>query len=227
MKMKMFKPQSSTVNQPFFPTHEIHIKAKVKVLSALSFCHSHSISVSRSPSNTFLLSSFFINLYWAHFVISIFYLHRAKYFCLHSQGKYFHSSVLTNIFVPGISLRDSVWQESVQTKMWPGPECRPEWGTAWRKPGVRWRSWSQRRTLMMVYCAGPGIKLGCFEDKYRDYEFSFDPSNGNCVWLCCYYKGRDTLLWYFQDYYSAYQSYEIGANICPVSWYMWPTISLQ
>ena len=70
---------------------------------------------------------------------------------------------------------------------------------------------------MMVYCAGPGIKLGCFEDKYRDYEFSFDPSNGNCVWLCCYYKGRDTLLWYFQDYYSAYQSYEIGANICPVS----------
>ena len=147
MKMKMFKPQSSTVNQQFFPTHEIHIKAKVKVLSALSFCHSHSISLSRSPSNTFLLSSFFINLYWAHFVISIFYLHRGKYFCLHSQGKYFHSSVLTNIFVPGISLRDSVWQESVQTKMWPGPECRPEWGTAWRKPGVRWRSWSQRRTL--------------------------------------------------------------------------------
>ena len=40
-------------------------------------------------------------------MISIFYLHRAKYFCLHSLGKYFHSSVLTNIFVPGISLRDS------------------------------------------------------------------------------------------------------------------------
>ena len=73
------------------------------------------------------------------------------------------------------------------------------------------------------WCIVLAIKLGCLEDKYRDYEYSFDPSNGNCVWLCCYYRGWDTLLWHFQDY-SAYRSYEIGANICPVSWYMWPSI---
>lgn len=89
MKMKMFKPQSSTVNQPFFPTHEIHIKAKVKVLSALSFCHSHSISLSLDFLKYF---SFILVLY--QFVLSTL----RDINILSSPRKIFLSSLTRKIF---------------------------------------------------------------------------------------------------------------------------------
>lgn len=95
---------------------------------------------------------------------------------------------------PGISLR-LIWQVKAQgpDQVWPGPEWRPEWGAAWRGTqsgdGAGATGGHSEPGVIMVDCARPGIKLGCFEDKYRDYEFSFDPSNGNCVWLCCYSSG--------------------------------------
>ena len=150
-------------------------------------------------------------------MISIFYLHREKYFCLHSQGKYFHFSVLTNIFVPGNLPLGLIWQVKAQApdRVWPEPEWRPEWTAAWRVTEPEPPEDTESGWWTVI---GRG--------------FNWDVSRINAeitslalilVMVTVYgfvaILGRDTLLWYCQDY-SAYQSYEIGANICPALIYV-------
>lgn len=214
--------QKTSFNVPYL-VHSDGKKGKIKVLSALIFCYSH------SPSNSFLSSSFFINLYWAHFVISIFYLHREKYFCLHSQGKYFHFSVLTIYLFPGISLRGPE-SHLTSDQVWPGPEWRPEWGTAWRghspvtEPEPPEDTPSPESSWWTVL--GRGLNWDVSRINTEITSLALILVMVTVYGFVAILIGRDTLLWYCRDY-SAYQSYEIGANICPASWYMWPSISLQ
>lgn len=176
--------------------------------------------------SSFLLSSFLSicieNTPWYQYFI---FTEKNIFVFTHKENIF--TSQFSQIYLfPGISLLvwSLIWQVKAQgpDRVWPGPEWRPEWTAAWRvtepEPPEDTESW---------WCTVIGR------------GFNWDVSRINTeitslalilVMVTVYgfvaILGRDTLLWYCQDY-SAYQSYEIGANICPASWYMWPSISLQ
>ena len=149
---------------------------KGRVISALIVCHSH------FPSNSFLLSSFLSicieNSPWYQYFI---FTEKNIFVFTHKENIF--TSQFSQIYLfPGIWVSSDKWRPRVQTKCDRGPigdQSGP------RRDGGRSRSHRRTRSHHGLLWSA-GIKLGCFEDKYRDYEFSFDPSNGNCVGLCCY-----------------------------------------
>ena len=142
-------------------------------------------------------------------MISIFYLHRAKYFCLHSQGKYFHFSVLTNIFVPGNLPLTSEGPGSRPSVTGPRVETRVDRGVTGDGAGA-----IGGHGVMMVCCDRPGFNRDVSRINTEITSLALILVMATTVYSFVAILGRDTLLWYCQDY-SAYQSYEIGANICP------------
>ena len=70
--------------------------------------------------------------------------------------------------------------------------------------------------VMMVCCDRPGFNWDVSRINTEITSLALILVMATTVYSFVAILGRDTLLWYCQDY-SAYQSYEIGANICPAS----------